>query len=457
MSVLTGILEQRRSAVAERERRRPLATVERQVTGTTRSLAAALSRPGLRFILEIKRASPSAGLLRSEFNPGEIAEAYDGVADAISVLTEPDFFHGSIEHLGLVRSRTRRPVLCKDFVVAPYQVVEARAAGADAILLMMSVLDELGYLECAAAARQLGMDVLTEIHDEPELDRALALDARIIGINNRDLRTLAIDLATTERLAPRIPRDRLVVAESGIRSRVDVDRLSACARVFLVGSEIMRSPDVGQAARTLVYGSVKVCGLARAEDAQAAWRAGASFGGLVFAPESRRVVSEEQAAVIRHAAPLAWVGVFVNAESGRVTELANRLQLSAVQLHGDETPSYVSQLRGMLPATCEIWRAIPVRKRIPSRAETGADRLLLDNYHPTERGGSGQRFDWGLLRDVADRSRIVLAGGLTPDNARRAHEQGCGILDVSSGVESSPGIKDEHRLRAFFDALRSQA
>jgi indole-3-glycerol phosphate synthase/phosphoribosylanthranilate isomerase len=456
MSVLAGILEQRRSAVAERRARFPLAAVERQVTGTTRSLAAALSRPGLRFILEIKRASPSTGVMRSSFDPGEIAEAYEGVADAISVLTEPDFFHGSIDHLGLVRRRSMGPVLCKDFVLEPYQVVEARAAGADAILLMLSVLDDAGYRDCAAAARQLGMDVLTEVHDEPDLDRALVLDARIIGVNNRDLRTLAIDLATTERLAPRIPPDRIVVSESGIRSRADVDRLSPCARAFLVGSEIMRSENVAQAARKLVYGRVKVCGLTRPEDAGAAWRAGAAFGGLVFSSESRRVVDEEQAARVSQAAPLAWVGVFVNPDAIRVAELAHRFRLSAVQLHGDETPAFVSQLRGMLPTPCEIWKAVRVRDRIPPLAETGADRLVLDSYHPSERGGSGQCFDWGLLQDLPERSRIVLAGGLTPENARRAQSLGCGALDVSSGVESAPGIKDEGRLGSFFDALRSR-
>src|SRR6185503_5015499 len=173
----------------------------------------------------------------------------------ISVITEPDFFHGSIDHLRMVRKRTLGPVLCKDFVVEPYQVVEARVAGADAVLLMMSVLDDDGYRECAAAAGQLGMDVLTEVHDEPELERALLLDARIIGINNRDLRTLEVDLATTERLAPGIPHGRLVVSESGIRNRLDVDRLSRSVRAFLVGSEIMRAANVGQAARRLVYGS----------------------------------------------------------------------------------------------------------------------------------------------------------------------------------------------------------
>lgn len=455
MSVLAGILQQRRSAVAERRSRVPLAAVERQVTGATRSLAAALARPGLRFILEIKQSSPSTGPLRPAFDPGEIADAYDSVADAISVLTEPNFFHGSLDHLRLVRKRTRLPVLCKDFVVEPYQVVEARAAGADAILLMMSVLDDAGYRECAAAARQLGMDILTEIHDEPELERALLLDARIIGINNRDLRTLAIDLTTTERLALSIPRDRMVVSESGIRNRADVDRLSSCARAFLVGSEIMRSENVGQAARRVVYGSVKVCGLTRPDDAVAAYRCGATFGGLVFAPESRRVVTEDKAARVSRAAPLAWVGVFVNPEPARVVELANRLHLSAVQLQGDETPAFVSGLRAMLPASCEIWKAVPVRDRIPARAETGADRLVLDSYHPAQRGGSGQRFDWGLLRDVSDRSQFVLAGGLTPENAHRARSLGCGALDVSSGVESAPGIKDENRLNAFFGALRS--
>jgi len=166
-------------------------------------------------------------------------------------------------------------------------------------------------------------------------------------------------------------------------------------------------------------------------------------------------VDENQAARVSQAAPLAWVGVFVNSEPARVVELARRLHLSAVQLHGDEPAALISRVRESLPAHCEIWKAVPVRDRIPTRTETGADRLVLDSFHPSGRGGSGRRFDWGLLQDAPERSRIVLAGGLTPENAHRAQALGCGALDVSSGVESAPGIKDEQRLESFFGALRS--
>ena len=462
MSVLAGIIEQRRRDVAARRRQRPLSRVEREVRDEPRSLAAALARRGRRFILEIKRGSPSEGILRSRFDPAAIAREYDGVADAISVLTEPHVFGGSPDHLRVVREQTSRPVLCKDFVVEPYQVIEARAAGADAILLMLSVLDDSEYRECKAAAWDAGMEVLTEVHDEAELARAITLEAAVIGINNRDLRTLATDLTVTERLAPLVPRGRLVVSESGIGTRSDVERLSRCARAFLVGSRLMRAPDAGLAARRLIHGDVKVCGLTRPEDARAAYRAGATMGGLVFAPESPRRVDERRAAEIRESAPLTWVGVFVNEHPELIAAIAGRLRLAAVQLHGEESAAVVSTLRPQLPEGCEIWKAIRVRDRLtaPTLADTTAhgdvDRLVLDGYEPAQRGGTGWRFDWSVLEPVADRSRIVLAGGLAADNARRALALGCGVLDVSSGVESAPGIKDSERLAGFVDALRAE-
>lgn len=441
MSVLAEIVARKRVDLAERP-------------GAERSLSAALGQPGLRFILEVKRASPSAGVLRGECDPGEIAAAYDGVADAISVVTEPHWFGGSLDDLRAVRRRTRRPILCKDFFLDPVQVAEARAAGADAVLLMLSVLSDAEYRACAEAAVALGVEVLTEVHDEVELARALALGAPIIGINNRNLHTLVTDLATTERLAPLVPAGRLVVAESGIGSRADAERLAPAARAFLVGSSLMRSSDPGLAARRVIHGDVKVCGLTRPEDARAAFRAGATMGGLILAAESPRRVTPEQAARIREAAPLHWVGVFANQPAELVAALAARLALAAVQLHGNESPEDVATVRRGLPPGCEVWKAVSGHGRLPRPEEWGADRLLVDGANGTRVGGSGRTFDWGLLDGVTDRSGIVLAGGLSAENASQALARGCGALDVNSGVESEPGIKSEERMGAFFEALR---
>ncbi|MDR2243883.1 MAG: bifunctional indole-3-glycerol-phosphate synthase TrpC/phosphoribosylanthranilate isomerase TrpF, partial [Burkholderiales bacterium] len=353
-----------------------------------------------------------------------------------------------------------QPILCKDFVVEPYQVFEARFHGADAVLLMLSVLDDAMYRRCAEAARALSMDVLTEVHDDEELTRALALDARVIGINNRNLKTMKIDLATTRRLAPKIPRDRVIVSESGIKSRADIDEMSGFVDAFLVGSRLMKEARLDSAMRALVFGRVKICGLTTPQSAHAAYEAGASWGGLIFAPESPRCVAETRAHEIAAASPLPMVGVFVNDAPGKIVRLAQALRLAAVQLHGEETPAYIRKLRQELPAACEIWKAVRVGKSLPPvealRAETGVDRLLLDTYNLSKSGGTGDRFDWALLERLPEPSlsRVILAGGVTPENVREAHGVRSYAIDVNSGVESVPGQKDTTALQQLFSRLR---
>ncbi len=450
MSILAEIVARKKIAVAKRKTALPLARLIAQAVPTTRRFGDALRKPGPRFILECKRASPSEGLLRPDLDPAAIAGAYADVADAISVLTDTPYFQGSFDDLAAVRAHVDQPLLCKDFTTEPYQVFEARAAGADAVLLMLSVLDDAAWRECAAAATSLGMGALTEVHDEAELERALRLDAPIIGINNRNLVTLKVDPATTERLAPRIPRDRVIVCESGIRSRSDVARVAAQVDAFLVGGHLMKAPRVDLAARELIYGRVKVCGLTTPDAARLAWLTGASFGGLIFASSSPRCVSEERATAIAGATPLPLVGVFVDTEPTRVSRIAAALNLAAVQLHGDESAASITALRTRLPAGCEIWKAVQPESSLPLASTFGADRLLFDG--PS--GGSGVAFDWRLLADYPEPERIIVAGGLTPDNARTAQTLGTWAIDVNSGVESKPGIKDLTKLRRLFAALR---
>jgi indole-3-glycerol phosphate synthase len=215
--------------------------------GFTAALRSAHDSGWTTVIAEVKKGSPSKGIIRADFDPVEIAMTYEAHgASCLSVLTDERFFLGNLRFLGLIRERVGLPLLRKDFIIDPYQIYEARAAGADAILLIAAILAPDQLAELAGVARELSLDVLLEVHDEADLEKALATECELIGINNRDLRSFVTDLGVTERLIPRIPAERFVVSESGIVTRGDIDRLlGAGAGGFLIGESLMREEDMG--------------------------------------------------------------------------------------------------------------------------------------------------------------------------------------------------------------------
>lgn len=255
--ILEKIMSRKREEIAAAQSARPAAELRARLADAPprRDFVGALRRPGrMRVIAEVKKASPSAGVIRADFDPVKIAQAYAGAgADCLSVLTDEHFFQGHLEYLVAVREAVGLPVLRKDFLLDTYQVLEARAAGADCVLLIAECLDDCRMRELYFAARELDMDVLIELYDPENLDRVLKLEPDLVGVNNRDLRTFVTDLEHSIGLSRRVPASSVFVSESGIRTRHDVERLlGAGIRAILVGESLMRSPDVGAALRQLV-------------------------------------------------------------------------------------------------------------------------------------------------------------------------------------------------------------
>ncbi|WKD62275.1 Tryptophan biosynthesis protein TrpCF [Corynebacterium ciconiae DSM 44920] len=433
---------------------------------STRSLYEAL-QGSHRFILECKSASPSLGMIRESYNPAEIARIYSRFGAAISVLCEPERFGGDYDHLATVAASTHLPVLCKDFIIDEVQVLAARYFGADAILLMLSVLDDATYSRLAACAESLGLDVLTEVLDEEEMARATALGARIIGVNHRNLHDLTIDLSRSAQLVPLAPEGAVLVAESGIRDHVSVEKLGGLVNGFLVGSQLTAQPDVDAAARALIYGENKVCGLTSPAAAQAACAAGAVYGGLITEPSSPRYVSRETSAAIMSAEPgLRYVAV--SRQRSGYRELAER-GVYAVQIHAPLSDTWegerqlIASVRAEVGPDVKLWRAISMSEEHGARmAEAHAsgglvDALVLDNGE----GGTGVSFDWTTIPDIV-KDRALIAGGVSPANIEQALRTGCVGVDINSGVEYGPEAgetwqyrKNSAAIRSVFDSIKA--
>ncbi len=441
---------------------------------TPRPIAEVLAGPGLHLIAEVKRRSPSAGEIAAGDDAVARARAYAaGGAAAISVLCEPHWFGGSVDDLRAVRAAVAVPVLAKEFVVDPRQLQLLRAAGADLVLLLAVLHPRVRLARLVAQARDLGLEPLVEAHDAREIDQALATGARLIGVNNRDLRTLDVDPERAVRLRELIPADRLAIAESGVGDTATVARWRATGfDAALVGEALMRSSDASAAARAFVSAGaypvdaaaaarlpfVKICGVTDEAGILAAVRAGADAIGLNFAPGTPRALSIEEGVALATLARSAAGGgaptpriVVVTADlpADELARVVVAVDPDAVQLSGDEPPSAIAAVGR--PA----WKALragegssPDRVIATARAylTAGAERILLDAAGGPYPGGTGIRVDVALAAAIAREVPVILAGGLSPATVGEAVFAIPALgVDVSSGVEAQRRTGDRPR------------
>ena len=431
---------------------------------------AALRQQDFNFICEVKKASPSKGIIAEHFPYLDIAKEYEVAgAAAISVLTEPDFFKGDKKYLQEIASTVKIPVLRKDFIIDEYQIYQAKVWGASAILLICACLDVPTLTKFRELADSLGLSSLVEAHDENEVQMAIDCGARIIGVNNRNLKDFTVDVQNSVRLRNLVQDDVIFVSESGLETPEDIQVLrDNNIGVALMGETFMRSPNKVEKLAYL-YGptyytpKVKMCGISKVETIPAVVEAKPDYMGLVFAP-SKRQVTVEQAEIlveelhkqcINHydTKVVKTVGVFVNETLDNLVRIADTANLDAVQLHGDEDEAFIQSLKER--TNVEVWKAIQIRSAadVEKWIDSSADMLLFDAYHKDERGGTGEVFDWSSL-DAFERP-FMLAGGIDSTNVARAIRtvRSYGI-DISSGIETN-GVKDDEKITAFTKIVKS--
>ena len=436
-----------------------------------KSFIEALKKPGMSYICEVKKASPSKGLIAEDFPYLEIAKEYEAAgASAISCLTEPFYFKGSDRYLREITDAVDIPVLRKDFTVSEYMIYEAKILGASAVLLICSLLDDVqlkGYME---VAKNLGMDALVEAHDSDEVFRAIAAGAEIIGVNNRDLRTFKVDMGNSIALRALAPVDTVFVSESGIRTAGDIGRLrDNDVDAVIIGETLMRREDK-KAALEELNGSpvnmpaesphrprIKICGLSRPEDIEYVNAAKPDYAGFVIDyPKSRRSITPDQLRELVKALDddIIPVGVFVDAGEELAADLYNSGVIKIMQLHGNEDDEYIARLRKRIGAgdstnantsTGTGGKAFKVNtpEDLEKAQSSTADMVLLDQGK-----GEGCSFDWSIVRENRDKLQrpFFLAGGLDTGNLADAVElMHPWAVDMSSSLETDK-VKDREKI-----------
>ncbi|MGN8453692.1 bifunctional indole-3-glycerol-phosphate synthase TrpC/phosphoribosylanthranilate isomerase TrpF [Helicobacter pylori] len=448
-SVLENILKDKLLEVSMLKKNH---TLPANITPSDRDFKKALLEKRTSFILECKKASPSKGLIRKDFDLLKIAKTYEKFASCVSVLADAKHFLGSYENIKIVSQHSTKPILCKDFIIDAFQIKLARVMGANAALLMLSVLDDKNYLELFNLAKSLNMSVLTEVSNQQEIERLIKLQYDIIGINNRDLHTLKTDIFHTLELRPLLPKDALIISESGIYSHAQIKALAPYVNGFLVGSSLMKEKDLKKACAKLILGENKVCGLTRTKDAKAVYKNHFIYGGLIFEKSSPRYIKPKEALkIIKAVKKLDFVGVFVKDGIKKIQKIVKKLDLKAVQLY-NYSPKKIAQLKKALPKTCAIWQVVSVADSKDLAPKTKEASLILYDTKGDKMGGNGVSFDWEILENA--KTPFMLAGGLNLDNIQKALKIKALGLDFNSGLEISPGIKNKDKIKQLARILR---
>ncbi len=411
-------------------------------------------------IAELKPASPSAGVLNNTRTVAEVVSSYRN-AVALSILTDGNFFGSSFEKLSEVRAATDKPLLCKDFILSKYQVYRARECGADAVLLIVKLLQRDLLAELFREIDELGMTPVVEVQTEEELQVAETLNSEVILINNRNLETLEMDLETTARLAPLVKNAKHVIAASGVETPSDMIRLARHAKTFLIGSALMKSNDPAdtlqqflKAAQCIASPRIKLCGFRDLKDATAATDLGVDYLGLIFVDESRRRVTVDDAEVICKAlkGKVKLVGVFQNSDVEQVNAIVTRLNLDLVQYHGNESPEQCRR------TDCPVIKVFQVSNEFDS-TQLHRYRDCVE-YFMFDRPKSNADESWlsnaiSILSKERIHQEFFIAGGLDESNVANAIE---GLqpfaVDVASSIENGPGVKDQEKMTRFVETVR---
>jgi indole-3-glycerol phosphate synthase / phosphoribosylanthranilate isomerase len=398
-------------------------------------------------ITELKFNAPSSGKTKCTKSISEIINIYDTYASAISVLTDQKYFAGKLEFINEVKAHTKLPVLRKDFITDPYQIYEARYYGADAILLIASILSKEEIDEFLKITHSLGMNALVEVREEEELAKVLMTDAKIIGINNRNLKDFTLNLDQTKRLKELIPKDKIVISESGIYTNDEIIDLDTNA--VLIGTSLMNAEDMQKTLQGLHRTKIKICGITNETDATTCIKENIDLLGFNFYKDSKRFIKTSLAKEIIKNLPntVQTVGVFVNHTSEEIKNIAQETRIDFIQLHGDESDEFSKEFSNN---SIKVFR---IENTAPKDTQLSTYAKMFDTFTP-EFGGSGTTFNHDLIK--TQRGKIFVAGGITHENITDSLKLNPYCIDVCSGVESEPGKKSETKIKKLLDEVKTK-